>query len=366
MVRKSDDVAKIKSSSISWMRKQSAKIRKIRLRSEISSFKNGEKISKDRKVGREGDSLIEALTEDEEDIASDGNTPDFDIDEIDSDCERMRSNYTCHVCNVSFKLGGLYNKHMVKHSDLQPFKCKICDRKFKYNSGLKKHVREQHDETAPLYNCKICEFSTKHYPYLQEHFTRKHTDDYKYKCAFCKKQFKVETDYKIHVADHEIGLCVCDVCGLTYPNKSSLYYHRNYKHTKKNKSFECEICKKKLHNEKNLKIHLQQHDETYVCEECGMKFARKYGLTKHRRVHTREKSHLCPVCGKAFACMATQRVHFLTHAGVRPYICNVCGSKFTQRSSLMLHWKKKHPEASDPPPPVTLTNILETIKLNLD
>ncbi|XP_046618475.1 zinc finger protein 37 homolog [Neodiprion virginianus] len=274
--------------------------------------------------------------------------------------------YSCDLCNVSYKFKRTYSKHMRKHSELRPFKCKVCGKKFKYKSGLKKHVRDQHDDTAPLYSCKICEFSTKHYPYLQVHFTRKHTDDYKYKCSSCKKQFKVETDYKVHMADHETGLFVCDFCGLTYSNKSSLYYHRNYKHTNKLKSFECKVCNKKLQSEKNLKIHLKQHEETFVCEECGMKFARKHGLTKHRRVHTKEKLHGCPVCGKAFACTATQRVHFLTHAGLRPYVCNVCGSKFTQRSSLMLHWKRKHPDAIDPPPPVILNNILKTIKLNAE
>ncbi|XP_046424750.1 zinc finger protein 845-like [Neodiprion fabricii] len=123
------------------------------------------------------------------------------------------------------------------------------------------------DDTANVTNesnnkNQICEFSTKHYPYLQVHFTRKHTDDYKYKCSSCKKQFKVETDYKVHMADHETGLFVCDFCGLTYSNKSSLYYHRNYKHTNKLKSFECKVCNKKLQSEKNLKIHLKQHEET--------------------------------------------------------------------------------------------------------
>ncbi|XP_015589813.2 zinc finger protein 37 isoform X6 [Cephus cinctus] len=300
---------------------------------------------------------------------SDSNSNGF-VEQEESSGQRKRSKkkggYACPICEVSFKLRGLYNKHMVTHSDMRPYECQTCQKKFKYNFGLKKHTKEQHSDSAPLYACKMCEFTTKHYPYLQEHFTRKHTDDYKYKCNFCGKKFKVEPDYKVHMSDHETGPQVCDICGVSYPNKSSLYYHRNYMHTEKKKSFECKICKKKLQTEKNLESHMQQHEQTYVCEECGMKFARKYGLTKHRRVHTGEKSHLCSVCGKAFACMATQRVHFLTHAGVRPYVCDVCGLNFTQRSSLMLHWKKKHPDASDPPPPVTLKNILETIKSNMD
>lgn len=163
---------------------------------------------------------------------------------------------------------------MVKHSKLRAFKCKTCGKPFKYNSGLKKHCREQHNDSAPLYSCGICKFSTKHYPYLQEHFTRKHTDDFKYKCNSCDKQFKVETDYQVHLADHETGLCVCDICGLTYPSQSSLYYHRNYKHIDKIKGFECKICNKKLQNERNLEVHTQQHNETHACEECSMKFAR--------------------------------------------------------------------------------------------
>lgn len=290
---------------------------------------------------------------------------DSEEDNRKSADKKPEKGYDCPTCETHFTLRRDYNKHMAKHNNLRPFECPECKKKFKYNVGLKKHTESQHSENAPNFACDMCDFTTKQSHYLQEHFTRKHTEEYKYQCSICGKNFKAERDYKAHMSNHETGPQVCDICGVSYPNKISLYSHKNYKHTDKVKPYECKICQKRLRTEKNLESHMQQHNQTYVCEECGMKFARQAGLTKHRKVHG-EKTVLCPVCGRAFACMTTQRVHMVTHSDVRPYICDVCGCSYTQRSSLMLHWRKKHPDASQPPPPVTLKNISETVKVTKD
>ena len=271
----------------------------------------------------------------------------------------------CPTCEVTFTTRRAYNSHKMKHVTLRPFECPTCLKKFKFKAGLKGHIKTQHSDDAPTFSCEMCDFTTKQEHYLQVHFTRKHTEEFKYRCSNCGKRFKVEVDYKAHMSNHETGPQVCDICGVSYPNKAALYSHKNYKHTEKNKPFECHICKKRLRTDKNLENHMQQHNQTYVCEECGMKFARQHSLSKHRKVHG-EKSYLCPVCGRAFMSLTTQKVHMITHTGIRPYICNVCGSSYTQRSSLMLHWKKKHPDASEPPPPVTLASISETLRPRAD
>ncbi|XP_043273998.1 zinc finger protein 37-like isoform X13 [Venturia canescens] len=273
--------------------------------------------------------------------------------------------YECATCEMTFVERRRYRRHLAKHNNTKSFECDKCGQKFKYNSNLKSHIRHVHDECPPVYNCTMCDFTTKGPYYLQEHFTRKHTEEYKYECNICGKHYKSERDYKAHMSNHEDGPQICDICGISYPGKVSLYSHRYYKHTEKLKPFECTICKKRLVSEKNLTAHMLQHNQSYVCELCGMKFGRQAGLSKHRKIHG-EKTFLCTVCGRAFANMTTQRVHMITHSGVRPYSCDVCGSSYTQRSSLMLHWRKKHPEATEPPPPVTLTNISDFLKPNID
>lgn len=207
-----------------------------------------------------------------------------------------------------------------------------------------------------------CDYRARSKHYLKTHEIRKHTNEYNFECDFCGKRFKMKSDLKFHLGTHGTSQHMCDACGRMYPSQDSLYKHRRVVHINEYK-FQCEVCNQKLLTQENLNSHMESHKSMHSCDECDLKFTKKYYVTRHKkRVHRVEKSNRCPVCQKSFVCMATLRVHYLTHAKVKPYICNICGFSFTQRSSMMLHWKRKHPDAEEPPPPVILTNFFDAIQ----
>lgn len=268
--------------------------------------------------------------------------------------------HTCEICYATFDRKSKHTRHMFKHSNSRPHKCPICAKGFKTTAHLSRHM-EVHDEPVNLHACSLCDFKARTKPYLKIHYIRKHTEDYNYKCEQCGKMFKVQSDYTTHVKDHDTESCVCDICGSSYPSKSSLYFHKHYKHKTKVKKFPCQTCKKKFKTQKNLDNHMELHKIKYVCEQCGMEFKTKYGLTKHLRTHSGEKSYLCAICGKTFGCLSSQKIHLLTHVGERPYVCDICGQSFTQRSPMMLH-RRKHPGVHPPPPPIKITNLLHGVQ----
>ncbi|CAL7933993.1 unnamed protein product [Xylocopa violacea] len=277
-------------------------------------------------------------------------------DAFDKEEAPKKKLHTCEICYASFDRKSKHTRHMYKHSNSRPHKCTICGKGFKTTAHLGRHM-EVHDEPVNLHACSLCDFKARTKPYLKIHYIRKHTEDYNYKCEQCGKKFKVQSDYTTHVKDHDTESCVCDICGSRYPSKSSLYFHKHYKHKTKVKKFQCQTCKKKFKTQKNLETHMELHKIKYVCEQCGMEFKTKYGLTKHLRTHSGEKSYLCAICGKTFGCLSSQKIHLLTHVGERPYVCDICGQSFTQRSPMMLH-RRKHPGIHPPPPPIKITNLL--------
>lgn len=204
--------------------------------------------------------------------------------------------------------------------------------------------------------------------YFEAHIASKHTDEFKYDCDHCGKKFKVKTNLRSHMGIHENVQHMCDLCGKFFPSSSALYHHRRVKHIN-TYNFICSICNFKSVSQANLDNHVRDnHDPNnpFKCKDCGQQFKVKRYLLKHqKRVHKKlEKPHLCTICGNSFVCANTYRIHFLTHTKIRPYQCNVCGGAFSQQSSLMLHWKKKHPDAEEPPPPIILSNVFETLQLD--
>ncbi|XP_042855473.1 zinc finger protein 568-like [Penaeus japonicus] len=89
--------------------------------------------------------------------------------------------------------------------------------------------------------------------------------------------------------------------------------------------------------------HREGHEElrnydkrtkSFVCEVCGKKFLCKSYLTKHMRVHTKEKLYSCEVCEKTFSHKRNLVKHIRVHTKERPYICEVCEKAFSQKQHL--------------------------------
>ncbi|PVH65511.1 hypothetical protein PAHAL_1G011300 [Panicum hallii] len=192
-------------------------------------------------------------------------------------------------CPFSYKRKDHLNRHMLKHQG-KLFGCTVdgCDRRFSIKANMQRHVKEFHeDENVTKSNQQfIC------------------------KEEGCNKAFKYFSKLKKHEESHVklnyIEVVCCEPgCMKMFTNVDCLRAHNQSCH----QHVQCEMCGEK-HLKKNIKRHLQAHDEVPSGERikctfdgCDHSFSNKSNLTKHMKAcHDQLKPFTCRVagCGKAF------------------------------------------------------------------
>lgn len=134
----------------------------------------------------------------------------------------------CDHCNKSFKCEKYLHRHIrnrhLRKAELktfQEFTREQCQKNFKSGDKLNKHVKNCHSEKV---TCQICNSVLKSPVYLSSHMRRVHCDSSKKcKCGICGKQFKSARQVRIHVGNtHDKKLC--PKCGQMY-TATALSYH---------------------------------------------------------------------------------------------------------------------------------------------
>ncbi|CAO1369710.1 unnamed protein product [Diamesa serratosioi] len=229
---------------------------------------------------------------------------------------KKTTEFNCIHCDKGFHHLPLLNVHInISHNDLNPVKCRKCDKWYKIKSvdannisiseeRMKKYkcdncVRNQLKEDGIGYKrrnkdspkkekvpeiksikvqkCDICGFVVKATTTLVEHIAHMHCDDRPLPCLQCTSAFKTKSDLKKHVRRvHEM--------------------ERNAK---------CPLCIKTFFGNDGVKLHIQQFhsdERNYKCEgygECEKTFKNKYKLDQHiRYLHLLERNHPCVICGQ--------------------------------------------------------------------
>ncbi|KRT82947.1 zinc finger protein [Oryctes borbonicus] len=283
--------------------------------------------------------------------------------------------YTCKTCDTEMKTKEEVEVHMLTHED--KFVCGVCDDVFysanKYSIHLRKHT------DVELYKCPLCDYSTSRRTSISIHINRIHLKKFLYHCQFCGKGFQDVVTFKEHENIH-MGAdpLVCVVCDKKFSFTRNLVMHQVRNHTVtilgvpiKTHLKQCQMCKKTYSKTATLERHMKTHDKTipkektHLCDTCGKGFARKDKLILHYRVHTGykpykcsyceksftkkdylvmherihsgEKPYCCVYCGKCFNQDASLRIHVRSHTGERPYICRICNNGFVSRAALNLH-----------------------------
>ncbi|XP_022209838.2 transcription factor Ouib [Drosophila obscura] len=130
---------------------------------------------------------------------------------------------------------------------------------------------------------------------------------------------------------------VCDMCGNSYPRKSTLATHM--RRHRNERPYECEICRMSFHVNYQLMRHIRKHTgaRPYGCPCCQRRFADRTSMVKHERTHRNERPYVCETCGKTFTYASVLKVHYKTHTGEKPHSCRLCGKSFARNHNLVAH-----------------------------
>lgn len=120
--------------------------------------------------------------------------------------ESEETKYKCEICNSSFTLQRLLNRHMKTHSFYKRYHCQFCTKGFNDTFDLKRHIRT-HTGIKP-FKCSRCDKSFTQRCSLEAHLTRVHGVVHKF--GFRERRSK---------------LFVCEDCGSTFQENSDFMKH---------------------------------------------------------------------------------------------------------------------------------------------
>ncbi|XP_066244717.1 transcriptional regulator ovo isoform X3 [Euwallacea similis] len=125
--------------------------------------------------------------------------------------EDGQTTFCCKICNKTFALQRLLNRHMKCHSDIKRYLCTFCGKGFNDTFDLKRHTRT-HTGVRP-YKCGLCEKSFTQRCSLESHCLKVHGVQHQY--AYKERRTKVY---------------VCEECGHTTSEPEVHYLHLKEKH----------------------------------------------------------------------------------------------------------------------------------------
>lgn len=120
--------------------------------------------------------------------------------------ESEDTKYKCEICNSSFTLQRLLNRHMKTHSFYKRYHCQFCTKGFNDTFDLKRHIRT-HTGIKP-FKCSRCDKSFTQRCSLEAHLTRVHGVVHKF--GFRERRSK---------------MFVCEDCGSTFTENSDFMKH---------------------------------------------------------------------------------------------------------------------------------------------
>ena len=199
-------------------------------------------------------------------------------------------NEMCSECGKSFETRKLLLRHTKKvHQDEKSSKCCICDRTFRDNYGLKRHMKRHkivdvvsgtkmvgNDQSLPSNQvpCPLCNKTVKK---INRHLRISHGVDKDLKPTFNQLKYQ------------------CEVCGKPFRDNCNLARHARSCVSKEATASDCIICGKCFSSKNNMKKHIKEvHKATRTCEKCKSHFLDKQDFYNHLPCQYKCK------CGKKF------------------------------------------------------------------
>ncbi|XP_026323791.1 RE1-silencing transcription factor-like isoform X2 [Hyposmocoma kahamanoa] len=259
---------------------------------------------------------------------------------------------SCDQCDAKFFTKYDLATHQLRHSDETPFKCSGCDRFFKRQSLLKRHEKIMHSDLLHE-KCPHCPATFLSTEELEAH-QQKHsnTGDRPFPCSLCDKRFRLNCTLDRHLAvvHRNRREFSCEYCPERFSTVSKLTRH--VRSHAGERPYPCKYCDKAFtkshHYTRHVRVkHPNQEPsielEQYPCEQCSDTFANQDELIYHSAVHATQNL-TCPLCQEKFQNVDGVTAHIKSHINGVEFMCDFCELVFTSKEKLENHVIAAHDE----------------------
>ncbi|XP_062701189.1 transcription factor grauzone [Aedes albopictus] len=259
-----------------------------------------------------------------------------------------KANIAC--CNLQFRSRQMLYQHVLNYSNPEAFKCDICTVTFTTLRAREQHKKNIHP-LNPLQGKHYCDQCPKTYTdpkrlkqHLQEHETLGNEMP---KCSICGICFRTKINLQKHITRVHTKKHSCEICSKIFAKAAQLRQHQvnMHDHVKK----QCEVCNKWLKNQVAWHKHVKRHqsDGAYKCDQCEHVSVNLPSLKEHkeRRHGKRNRNYDCDQCGKHYKTRLRLREHTAgAHTGEPLYRCEFCEQTFFSNANRHGHKKRAHLE----------------------
>ncbi|CAG0881135.1 unnamed protein product [Darwinula stevensoni] len=307
----------------------------------------------------------------------------------------------CRLCGDTFSSPENLQRHLISHTDGDPFKCGICGNTFSTRRAILIH-KVLHSKRKP-YLCPICWESFPIPASLRFHMKTIHSPNGSFACNICGKLFMKKELMLKHQALHSVlpleqkfihdgkYVKVSRTIPRCISEKQSIHPAGRMSVAEPDVEIKDDqqlstTCKAKPSQysvkdsaqgeavEVNTGIHGSMVQSTKIApfeddyihvrdESLPLKYLSvEYNYSENydpaaegvHRVHTKRKNVrrlpkedlqpvYCRLCGKTFATEAYLRRHAMIHSDEAPFVCEACGKRFKRKEGLERHMVTHNP-----------------------